>query len=602
MYLNSNSTLSVMPEKKMLPARIKKKLSVQVSCFVCCGRETLVKMFLKAFKIKSNAQLKGSDTKRLKARLQNEYPTLTDSEFQTLFPSKSSITCVKVVTHSGFVSSVFSVDKRPMFFEIEGGNLAPTLYTTWLLPEILPYFTTVSGVLPKLSNGADLMLPGVVPMGTGLRMYGNFKKGQLVAINLTFNKSAVGVGVLNRSSDDLYMAGGHGSAVKPVHLFGDKLWSIEPSVTLQIPTETSVGSANISSNTDFPALGEEPKNKTVSQPTEEVVLPTIEDLQISSEEVQHSPEEEPAKEESLDDILKNAFLSACKYKGKDLNLPILTSSFYRTYVLPEAKCDIEIKQTKYKKVSAFLKTMSDEGFIVVREETKGVDKIFSIDFEHPELVDFIPATTTTNDDSKEKETLFHSSMAELYLVTDEVLPFFTKFDYKRNEGMVIGNVRKLLREYCQKNQLPFTDLSRKYTVLDECLKGICDGMESASLDEMNNILLRKMKHTYEMVGVNELKQSNKPVIQITVAKRSGNKNVTLVKNLENYGIILTEFIKLCKQGAAASTTIVKVPSEKQELLQIQGNQVKFVYDLLTEKYKIPPKQINGLQFAKKGKK
>lgn len=552
-------------------------------------------MFLKPIKIKSNAQLKGSDTKRLKARIQNDYPSLSDADYQILFPSKSSITCIKVLTHSGFVSSAFAVDKRPMFFEFEGGKLAPTLYTMWLLPDILPYFTTVTGVLQKLSNGADLMLPGVIPVGTGLRMYGNYKKGQLVAINLTFNKSAVGIGLLSRSSDDLYMAGGHGSAVKPIHLFGDKLWSVEPSVTLQIPTDTSVASANISSNDDFPSLGAEPKKKT---PTEEIVLPIIESLEIATPTEEIIPPEEPKK----DDILKNAFLSACKYKGKDIAFPILTSSFYRTYVLPEAKCDIEIKQTIYKKVSTFLKAMADEGFIIVREETKGVDKIYSIDFEHPVLVDFIPDQSQVNEETKEKETLFHSSMAELYLVTDETLPFFTKFDYKRNEGMPITNVRKLLREYCQKNQLPFTDQSRKLTVLDDCLRNICDGKEAASLDEISGTVLRKMKHTYEMVGVNELKQSNKPVIQITVAKRSGNKNVTLVKNLENYGIILTEFIKLCKQGAAASTTIVKVPSEKLELLQVQGNQVKFIHDLLTEKYKISPKQINGLQFAKKTKK
>lgn len=556
-------------------------------------------MFLKAIKIKTNAQLKGSDTKRLRVRIQNEYPALTDQEYLKLFPSKSSVSSVKVICHSGFVSTVFAVDKRPMFFEIEGGKLAPTLYTMWLLPEILPYFTTVTGVLQKLSNGADLMLPGVIPVGTGLRMYGNYKKGQLVAINLTFNKSAVGIGTLSRSSDDLYMAGGHGAAVRPVHLFGDKLWSIEPSVTLQIPTDTTVASANISSNDDFPALGEEPKKKT---PNEEIPLPVIENLEITETKDEASPPPEEEPKNTLDDILKNAFLSACKYKGKDLTLPILTSTFYRTHVLPEAKCAIEIKQTKYKKVSTFLKEMADQGFIVVREETKGVDKVYSIDFEHPELVDFIPDQFQTADDTKDKETLFHSSMAELYLVTDETLPFFTKFGFKRNEGMPMGNVRKLLREYCQKNQLPFTDQTRRLTVLDDCLKSICDGKEAASLDELNGTVLRKMKHTYEMVGVNELKQSNKPVIQITVAKRSGNKNVTLVKNLENYGIILTEFIKLCKQGAAASTTIVKVPSEKLELLQVQGNQVKFIHDLLTEKYKIPPKQINGLQFAKKTKK
>lgn len=45
--------------------------------------------------------------------------------------------------------------------------------------DLLPYFTTLAGVLPKLSNGADLMLPGVIPQGTGMNVYGHYKKGQL---------------------------------------------------------------------------------------------------------------------------------------------------------------------------------------------------------------------------------------------------------------------------------------------------------------------------------------------------------------------------------------------------------------------------------------
>lgn len=74
---------------------------------------------------------------------------------------------------------VYCVDKQPMFFELDGGQLVPTLYTLWATPDILPYFTTHEAVLPKLSNGADLMLPGVVPLGVGHKMYGHFKKDQL---------------------------------------------------------------------------------------------------------------------------------------------------------------------------------------------------------------------------------------------------------------------------------------------------------------------------------------------------------------------------------------------------------------------------------------
>lgn len=45
--------------------------------------------------------------------------------------------------------------------------------------DMLPLFTTHAAVLPKLSNGADLMLPGVIPQGTGMNIYGHYKKGQL---------------------------------------------------------------------------------------------------------------------------------------------------------------------------------------------------------------------------------------------------------------------------------------------------------------------------------------------------------------------------------------------------------------------------------------
>ena len=49
--------------------------------------------------------------------------------------------------------------------------------------DLLPLFTTHAAVLPKLSNGADLMLPGVIPQGTGMNIYGHYKKGQLGKIN-----------------------------------------------------------------------------------------------------------------------------------------------------------------------------------------------------------------------------------------------------------------------------------------------------------------------------------------------------------------------------------------------------------------------------------
>lgn len=79
--------------------------------------------------------------------------------------------------------------------------------------------------------------------------------------------------------------------------------------------------------------------------------------------------------------------------------------------------------------------------------------------------------------------------------------------------------------------------------------------------------------------------------------------MTIISNLDSYGINIPEFAKAIKLGVAASTCMTEVPGYKTEQLLVQGNQVQFVYDLLTSQtYKIPRGSITGLEFAKKDKK
>lgn len=56
--------------------------------------------------------------------------------------------------------------------------------------------------------------------------------------------------------------------------------------------------------------------------------------------------------------------------------------------------------------------------------------------------------------------------------------------------------------------------------------------------------------------------------------------MTLVANLELYGVDVAEFSKECQRGVAASTTINPLPGRKGVQLQIQGNQVRFISQLL----------------------
>jgi translation initiation factor 2D len=56
--------------------------------------------------------------------------------------------------------------------------------------------------------------------------------------------------------------------------------------------------------------------------------------------------------------------------------------------------------------------------------------------------------------------------------------------------------------------------------------------------------------------------------------------VTLIKNLELYGINIEEFARECRHGVGAGASIISDPGEKSQELLVQGNQVLFVGNLL----------------------
>lgn len=57
--------------------------------------------------------------------------------------------------------------------------------------------------------------------------------------------------------------------------------------------------------------------------------------------------------------------------------------------------------------------------------------------------------------------------------------------------------------------------------------------------------------------------------------------VTLINNLEAYGINIEEFSRECQKGVAASATINQISALKSSQLQIQGNQINFIEKILT---------------------
>lgn len=169
--------------------------------------------------------------------------------------------------------------------------------------------------------------------------------------------------------------------------------------------------------------------------------------------------------------------------------------------------------------------------------------------------------------------------------------------------MLERDVRHYITEYVKSNNCQNVE-DRKYVNLQEpYLAKLFKDKETVCWEELMEKICGSMKSCFKVSGGSrevEAKGKIQP-ISMRVETRTSNKKVTLVDNIDLFGISINEFAKECQHGVSASTTISKPPGKKTDQLLIQGNQVHFVYKLLTEKYKIPQRYIRGMEFAPKRK-
>lgn len=334
--------------------------------------------------------------KKVKAELQKCFPTITEEDLNLLFPSKEDMSVMKIETHSGEIINSHLVGKKPIIFHIRE-KLYPTIYLLWILPgKLIPYFTTWEDVVPKFNNGADLMLPGIiVKEDKGMRCYGRLNKGELVAINTNKNSAAVAVGKTALSSEDMYMAGRRGKGVEILHCVGDFLCKVG---TQESPPD--LGPPEL-----FASLSEaEATEETISDSSLTNLNENMEELAIVSNSAEvdentsnENPKEEeaavPAEEdvrspqEVMDELLNYCFLKALKTSAKKIELPVLTSNFFRLHIVPACPSDktLDVKKSSYKKLTKFLEAMQKDGVITVKELSPGVERIVEINSAHDRI-------------------------------------------------------------------------------------------------------------------------------------------------------------------------------------------------------------------------
>jgi len=115
--------------------------------------------------------------------------------------------------------SLILVDGKPLLFEIEG-HLFPTVRGALEMGLQKRVVTVDKGAIRFVSNGADIMAPGVVTADPEI------KEGDLVIIVEETHQKPLAIGKALMGGAEMVEATS-GKAIKSITHVGDKLWSTE---------------------------------------------------------------------------------------------------------------------------------------------------------------------------------------------------------------------------------------------------------------------------------------------------------------------------------------------------------------------------------------
>uniref|UniRef100_A0A8C7J0I1 Eukaryotic translation initiation factor 2D n=1 Tax=Oncorhynchus kisutch TaxID=8019 RepID=A0A8C7J0I1_ONCKI len=536
--------------------------------------------------VKSNYDL----LRKLKADIATAFPSLSVEDLSELVPNKEELNVVKIYAHKGDAVTLYVLHKTPVLFELEK-CLYPTVYTLWRYPHVLPTFTTWPPVLQKLAGGADLMLPGVVVPLSGIP---EVKKGDCCAVKVVSNRAPMAVGTATMSSAEMRSLGMKGRGVSVLHTYMDSLWAFgDKSGPPSIPDVDTEGV-----EATYEEEEEEDDDEATEGGEEEPCPNRVPDAPCpDSSMISHK--HSPVLTEQMDALLLQCFLQALKSKVKKSELPLLTSSFLRIHMFsccPSGK-QLDIKKSSYKKLSKFLQCMQQQHSLVrVKELSKGVESIVEVDWKNPELRSFRTPKDPGIEEASvevgraEGEKPYHPpEITTLYSVSSRLEPLFQ--DAKKRKGTVLqpAEVRAIITDYVKRNEL-VDENNKNYVIINpilcDCLleKSEYQEVEALKWDDLFSRTLYKMQHCHQLVFPGQppiVKKGHIEPIDISVASRGSNKKVTMIKNLEVYGLDPMAVSVALQHRVQASSALNPVPGSKDRVLvQIQGNQVQQVCKLL----------------------
>ncbi len=161
--------------------------------------------------IRKRHDMKSSQIKALKKRVEAE----VGEEFSSLLKGKRYEIC----TTDADINLIL-VDENPTFLEKK--TLFPTLkaFLDADCRTLKRHVTVDMGAVPYVTNGADIMRPGIVDMDESV------EAGDFVVITEERHGKPLAIGEALYSSEEI-MKMNQGKVILTIHYVGDKMWNLE---------------------------------------------------------------------------------------------------------------------------------------------------------------------------------------------------------------------------------------------------------------------------------------------------------------------------------------------------------------------------------------
>ncbi|CAG8497171.1 330_t:CDS:10 [Acaulospora colombiana] len=571
--------------------------------------------------IKPYSPLRSSDRRKFREELIRRYPTLENGESEenkSIVPEHVEKANVK--THNGY-TGVLYVDesKHPLWIRLDKDKnefLVPSVYTLWRNPSILPKIPTFPAVISKLENGANLMIPGIAFPTESLP---DVKEGELVSIIIRDYNAPLAVGIMDVPTNSLERGSTRkGVAVSIIHIYKDQLWSMGDKSS---PPDMEEG-VKIDSIVEKQIKDEEHEQDEGQEREQRSATEVDTDFIISNEEEEAAIEQTARYTTAeVDDLLQASLYQALTEKLTSSVLPITSSQLYSEYILPSrpigTEKDVDVKKSSYKQA------MEKKGVIKLKSQ-RGETFLIRVDRDNEELKNFRSHKTVEkaakphaldeeNKLSNSNNTASEIQIAEVYKPKGAVAELF-EIQGKSKEGIYdFREIRQTVLGYVNSRDLA-DKRNRRYITLDENLREVLADKkfedplpDKMTQDDLFQHIRERMEeyHSVTFPGNDpELRKGSPKHLQILEATRSGNKMVTIIRGLEDYGINPDDLVeplkKLCASSVTVSTTPQSSPKKPLYEVTIQGPQTTSVKEYLINTKGIPKKYITATP-AKKGK-